>query len=357
MIELITDFTRAWTDGLVRTLEGFRRGLADPCILDDPEPVTPYQVIYEEGRVQLRHYPAPDRRQATPLFLVYALFKRPWLLDMLPGRSVVESLNRQGFDVYLTDWLPPRSSDRWRGFDAYVNGDLADAVRAVQIAEDVEQVSVLGYCSGGILAAIYAALHPENVKNLVTLTLPFDMSARDRPTYAMMQHLEPETIDLVTANYGNCPAWMVKAGFDAMAPLHNAIDKYVGLYRNRHLDGYAETFALIERWMASDVPLAGKLFRELAIDVFRENRLARNELAVGGRVVDVREIRCPLLNVIGEFDEVVPPSSSLPFADAVGSEDKRTLTFRTGHIGPAASASAIRKLWPAIGGWLAERDS
>src|SRR5260370_40031763 len=170
-----------WVEGTLRTFGAISRGFGSPA--SDPPPVTPYEVIYESGKVSLRHYQPAQRIHRTPVILVYALIKRPYILDLLPGKSVVENLLDQGFEVYLIDWIPPGANDTWRGFDAYVNGDLADAVRAVQIKEDTEQVTVLGYCFGALLSLVYTALHQRNVKNLVTLTLPLDMGVRELPVY------------------------------------------------------------------------------------------------------------------------------------------------------------------------------
>jgi pimeloyl-ACP methyl ester carboxylesterase len=117
---------------------------------------------------------------------VYSLIKRPFILDLQPGRSVVEALTKQGFEVYMIDWVPPSRTDSWRGFDAYVNGGLANAVRAVQIREEVEQVSLLGYCFGGLLTTLYTALYPETVKNLITFTLPLDMSVQELSMNALL---------------------------------------------------------------------------------------------------------------------------------------------------------------------------
>src|SRR6266852_4646293 len=132
---------------------------------------------------------------------------------------------------------------------------------------------------------------------------------------------------------------MINSGFVAMAPVHHALDKYVGLYRNAERDGYAEMFELFERWMHSDVPLAGQIFREVMGDIFK-----RNLLVNGG------------FNVVAEHDDVVHPRSSLPLPDLIGSTDKRNLVFPTGHIGAVVSAGSHKKLWPQIGDWMAERD-
>jgi len=358
MPSLFSRLPQYWTDGAIRYLEGLRNGLTEPFPLtQDPPPVTPYEVIYEAGKVRLRYYRAARASQSVPLLIVYPLIKRPYILDLLPGKSVVQNLLSQGIEVYLTDWIPPARADSWRGFDAYVNGDLANAVRAVQLHAGVEQVSLLGYCFGGLLATLYTALHPETVENLIALTLPLDMSAGEIPLFGLLDKLRPETLDLITATYGNCPAWLVKSSFTAMAPVHHAVDKYMGLYRNQDKEGYAEMFTLFERWMNSDVPLAGQVFREMTRDIFQQNLLRQNRLRVGKDVVDLQCITCPVLNVVGEYDDVVHPQSSLPLLECVGSTDKANVLFPTGHIGVVVSAATHKKLWPQVGQWLRERST
>ena len=354
-MSLFNDIASYWMEGALRTFDAMGRGFGSQ-IESDPAPVTPYEVIYQAGMVSLRHYKPEVRLHATPVVIVYALIKRPFILDLQPDKSVVRSLLSQGFEVYLIDWIPPTEADSWRGFDSYVNEELANAVRAVQIKEGVEQVNVLGYCFGALLSLLYAALHPENVANLLTLTIPFDMGGRELAIYNVMDGMSDSTIDLITKIYGNCPAWMVNMGFTAMAPVHHAFDKYVGLYRNAERDGYAESFELFEHWMQSDVPLAGRIFKELTGSIFKRNELAKGEFKVGDRLVDLSQITCPVLNVVAEHDDVVHPSSSLGMVEKIGSSDKRTMTFPTGHLGAVVSAGALKKLWPQIGGWMAERD-
>jgi polyhydroxyalkanoate synthase len=354
-MSVFSEVANYWMEGALSTLEAAGRGFGAAAA--DPDPVTPYDVVYEGGKVSLRHYGTPQRRHATPLLLVYALIKRPFILDLQPGKSVVQSLLAHGFEVYLVDWIPPTSADSWRGFDVYVDRDLANAVEAVRVAEGVERINLLGYCFGGLLSLLYTALHPEEIQNLVTLTTPYDMSARELPFYHLFDGMLDSSVELVTAIYGNCPAWAINGMFTAMSPVHHAIDKYVGLYRNAKRDGYAEMFELFERWMRSDVPLAGRIFRELVLQIFKGNALARGEFKIGGRTVELKQVTCPLLNVVAEFDDVVHPSSSVRVPDAVGSSDRRNLAFPAGHIGAVVGSAAIGKLWPQIASWLAERSA
>ena len=354
MLDLFQEVSASWLNSSTLVLDGLRRGMLEPYpVHEDPPGVTPYEVIAENGKARLRYYRAVGTPQATPLLIVYALIKRPYILDLQSGSSLVETLTKQGFEVYLVDWLPPTHADCWRGFDAYVNHDLHDTVQAVQSHNGAKKVSLLGYCFGGLLSTLYAALHPETVKNFISLTVPFDTSKQDIPLSHFTSQVDPE---LVVNTFGNCPAWMMKLNFTSMSPIHHLLNKHVGLYRNKDRTGYAETFALFERWMNSDVPLAGQIFRELAKEVFQKNLLAQGQFTVGGRLVDVKNIRCPVLNVIGEHDDVVHPHASLPLTDATGSQDKQTLVFPAGHLGVIVSSSAHKKLWPQVATWLKERD-
>ncbi|HZP45856.1 MAG TPA: alpha/beta fold hydrolase [Candidatus Binataceae bacterium] len=351
---LLNDIASHWLDGTVRMFEAVSRGYGSPAT--DPEPVTRYREVYRAGKVALRRYTPEVRMHRTPVVIVYALIKRPYILDLQPDKSVVRALLNQGFEVYLIDWLPPTKADTELGFEEYVGVELANAVHAVQQSEDVDQVHLIGYCFGALLALLYTATHPEAVRNLVTLTIPFDMGVREIGIYHLVDSMSELAVDLVTKVYGNCPAWMVNANFLSMAPVHHGLDKYVGLYRNAQRDGYAEMFELFERWMMSDVPIAGRLFRQLVIDLFKRNALARGEFRLGGQKVDLRRVSCPLLNVVAEHDDVVHPRSSLGLLEHVGSTDKANVTFPVGHLGAVVSGGAMRKLWPQIGAWLAARD-
>jgi len=67
--------------------------------------VTPYDVVYEEDRVKLKHYkPTVEIQLKKPLLVVYALINRETMLDLQPGRSVVQNFLQEGIDVYMIDW-------------------------------------------------------------------------------------------------------------------------------------------------------------------------------------------------------------------------------------------------------------
>jgi polyhydroxyalkanoate synthase len=190
----------------------------------------------------------------------------------------------------------------------------------------------------------------------VTLTLPLDTSVRELPAYQLTDWLDESIIAFVTAAYSNCPAWQLQNVFAGLSVSYR-LGQYFGLCQESERDRYAKLSPAFRDWLASDVPLAGRLFRELVVDVFKKNLLARGQMTVGSEVVNLGHIAASLLNVVAAADVIVHPKSSLLLVDLVGSPDKTNLVFPTGHTGVAVSTEAHAKLWPHIGNWFVQRDN
>jgi polyhydroxyalkanoate synthase subunit PhaC len=134
---------------------------------------TPASVIYEEGRMRvLRYEPQGDSRSAGPLLCIPSLINRYYVMDLTPERSLIRSLLLQGVDVYMLDWGTATDVDRHRPLDEYIAGLLGRATAAVQDAGGHRRISLLGYCMGGVMAAVYAVLRPGDVATLINLAGP-----------------------------------------------------------------------------------------------------------------------------------------------------------------------------------------
>ena len=120
-----------------------RDGAETGCMPADPPSTTVFDIAHEGALLRLRHYEPEAPPRGPPVLLVHSLFKRPYVLDLLPDRSVVQSLLRQGFSVYLTDWLPPSDSDAHCGLHDYVEHELANAVECIRRRERVCRVGLV----------------------------------------------------------------------------------------------------------------------------------------------------------------------------------------------------------------------
>src|SRR5512145_808946 len=165
-----------------RALLGFLNGV--DWLLRDPKQVvgrTPYDVVYERGKLQVRryHHAHADVKPHydLPVLLLPPLMVKPFIFDLVPGRSLVRYLLDRGFAVYLVDFGEPDAADSYVTLDHYVLDWIPTAIHRVNAAMGSRELSLLGYCMGGLFAFMYLGVSRDpTVRNLVTIGAPLDVS-------------------------------------------------------------------------------------------------------------------------------------------------------------------------------------
>ncbi|MDQ7996639.1 MAG: class III poly(R)-hydroxyalkanoic acid synthase subunit PhaC [Luteibacter sp.] len=314
---------------------------------------TPREAVYTEDKLTVWHFRGEKKPTAkTPLLICYALVNTPWMVDLQEDRSMVRNLLDQGEDVYLIDWGYPDGADRWLTLEDYIDGYLDRCVDAVRDRHGDESLNLLGICQGGVFSLCYAALHPEKVRNLVTMVTPVDFHTPDN----MLSHWARNVdIDLFVDTMGNIPADLMNFAYLTLKPVRLNQQKYVGLVDVLDNPREVENFLRMEKWIFDSPDQAGEAFREFARDFFQKNLLIKGEAKVGRHRIDLKNITQPVLNIYAEQDHLVPPAASKPLGDAIGSTDYTALAFQGGHIGIYVSGRAQKLVPPAIHEWLADR--
>ena len=318
---------------------------------------TPKQVIWTLNKARLYRYipvvPA-EQRHKIPLFLVFALMNRPYILDLRPGHSFIEYMVKQGYDVYLLDWGAPGPEDKDLKFDDYVLDYLTRAVRKVKAVSGSDEFSMLGWCIGAIISTIYAALRPDDgLKNLLLLTAPLDFS--DKQTGGFVRWVNDHAFDpdkIINA-FGNMPGELIDYGAKALKPVENYIGSYLTLWDNLDNPRVVESWHAMNTWVNDLIPMAGATYRQLIQELYKENRLIQGNLIIRGERVDLSHIRANLLNVIALADHISPTCQSESIMTKVGSQDQLMLKVKGGHIGMMAGSGAQKFTWPHINEWLA----
>jgi polyhydroxyalkanoate synthase len=317
---------------------------------------TPSEVVYEEDRLQLLHYRSDKPlKYKTPLVFVFALVNRPYILDILPYKSVVRHFVDAGFDTYLIDWGVPTHADRHLTLESYINGYLLNVVNFLCERTGSPNVNVLGYCMGGTMSTMFTALHPEKVKNLILLAAGIDFSTREGLLNLWTDEQTFDVDGFIDA-FGNAPAEFLQASFLMLKPIGNLIEKPLGLFERLDDDRFVEEYLTMETWLNDNIAVPGEVFREFVKYLYQRNLLVKNQMPVGRHIVNLKRITCPVLNLLALKDDLVPPSQSEPFTDLVGSTDCKTLRLNAGHIGLAMGSRAQKELWPQAVQWLGERS-
>lgn len=312
------------------------------------------ELVYEEDKLKLYRYTREGEITCrTPVLIVYALVNRQYMLDLQPDRSMIRNLLQLGLDVFIIDWGYPTKVDMYLDMDDYINGYIDNCVNVVRRLSKCGRINLMGICQGGTFSAIYAALNPSKIQNLVTLVAPIDFSTNEALLFNWGKRLN---VDALVDYYRVVPGDFMNFGFLMLMPFNLNIRKYVDMLDVMEDKEKLLNFLRMEKWIYDSPGQAGECLRQFIKECYQENKLAKGELKIGGKLVDLRNITMPLLNIYAAADHLVPPAAIKPLNDLVGTEDKTLYEFKGGHIGVFVGSRSQKELAPAITKWLKERD-
>lgn len=323
-----------------------------------PAPVlgaTAKELVAAQGPWRLYHYhPRTDEVYRVPVLLVMATTNRGYIFDMIPGQSLVEFLLDRGYDVFMVDWEPPRREDRGLTLANYVLDFVGGSVERVKVISGEADVSLLGYCMGGVLSVLWSALQRgAGPRNLAVFATPVDFKAMTMfQAWSDRRYFD---VDRLVDTLGMCPADMIYAAFDMLRP-GARIAGNIRLADNLWNDDFVKAHRMFDRWSSDMLPLAGEYFRETTKSLIWDNALMQRRMTVGGRPVDLGAITCPFLHVTAEHDHIVTPDASAPLIEMVGSQDKEQVVLKGGHVSLVGGPNAVKRLWPKLDAWLGEKS-
>lgn len=305
--------------------------------------------IFCAGKATLYRYrPLREDVQRVPTLIVYALVNRPAMADLERERSLVQGLLERGVDVHLIEWEDPSNLDCGRTLADYIEHDLGACVEALDRGHGI---NLMGICQGGTFALCYTALHPARVRNLVTTVTPVDFHTPEDMLSRWLRH-----VDLDLLGIANVPGDALNGLFLMLKPLRLMQQKYVGLVDQLDDRAAVTTFMRMEQWIFDSPDLAATALREFAQAFYRDNRLVKGVLTIGGKTVDPGAITMPVLNVFAAADHLVPPAASRALESLVASTDYTALEVPGGHIGLYVGKRARELVAETIATWLAQRS-
>jgi poly[(R)-3-hydroxyalkanoate] polymerase subunit PhaC len=350
--DLVARVKRDVERSLLRARNGVRyvRGTHRPAL-----GATPKDVVWRHGRAQLWRYRNDDIRYGPPVVIVHSLVSRSYILDLRPGHSLVEYLVASGLDVFMLDWGAPDERDADNTLETYVDRQIPRALAAVRRETGSPDVTLAGYCLGGIMAALYAAGHPgAPVRNLVLMATPLDFGAMG-PMVAALRDGRLDADDLLDET-GNVPADVLYSGFYMLAPT-TEIAQRATLLEHLWNDEFVEAHQAMAQWTRDHVAFPGAIFRQVVEHLVRENVLMTGRMRLGGRVVHLRDARGEVLVAMAERDGVVPVGATEPALELVGDPRRRhALRLPGGHVTFGAGRAARTHTMPRLTDWIAARS-
>ncbi|MEH7304868.1 alpha/beta fold hydrolase [Neobacillus drentensis] len=323
-------------------------------VLTEPKPdivPTPREIIWRKNKSTLFYHPAREKKYQTPVFLVYSLLNKPYILDIGEGSSVVGGLTERGYDVYFLDWGSPGIEDHDITLDHYILDYLENGVKRALRHSGSKEISMIGYCLGGTIAAIFTSLTELPIKNLILATVPIDFSVGIVPD-KWLKGLQKGTInfDRLSEVYGVIPTEIMYGMFRGLSPVY--VSPWVNLISRAHDVEYVKKWRRMDKWTKDSASFSGAAFKQLFNDLYKDNKLLKGELTIGGRKVDLKNIHCPFFVFSTSRDTLVLEKQSLPVIDMVSSEDKTYEVFEGGHV----SLALTGKFATFADKWLSSRS-
>jgi polyhydroxyalkanoate synthase len=293
--------------------------------------ITPGKVVFRNRLIELLQYePQTPEVYAEPVFITPAWIMKYYILDLSPHNSMVRFLVERGHTVFMISWKNPVATEGEFSLDDYVQMGFLEGLAAVRRIVPRHKVHAVGYCIGGTLLAIAAAMLAARADHsLATVTLlaaqtdfsePGELSVFITPT-------QIATLEAMMKKAGVLESERMSAAFALLRSRDlmwtPALDQYVRGERPKLNDLMA--------WNADGTRMPWRMHSEYLERLYLKNELARGTFSVGGEAVDLKRLELPMFVVGTETDHVAPWRSAYKARGLTRSSDYTFLLTSGGH--------------------------
>jgi len=311
---------------------------------------TQHDIIFQKGKVRLLHYKIKDTNKSIriPILIVYGQINKYNIMDISFERSVIRNLQSNGFDVYLIDWGYERNKDDNNSLNDYVK-ELKQVVHIILKENNVDKISLIGYCWGGVISLIYATLYKHNTNCLVLLATPIDFSKDKTLLSTWAKNMEIE--ESIIREYGHLDGSFLDIAFIMRNPHRSLYNKYFNVKNFENIN-LLSNFLAVEKWLYDTRPIPGIYYKEIIDNFYKKNLLISNRLEINRKTVNLREFDIPVLYAVAQKDDLVSPESTIALSKYISSDEKKIVEIPGGHVGLIIGSNAHKKVWPEIYDWI-----
>jgi poly[(R)-3-hydroxyalkanoate] polymerase subunit PhaC len=335
---------RAFETGGLSVLRGGRnimrdlaRGGMPQMVNREPFPVgekvacTPGAVVYRDEMFELLQYtPSTPAVHSRPLLMVPPELNRHYVLDLAPGRSLVEYVVENGVQTFMIVWRNPRAEaghGRW-GIDDYLaaQGRAAEAVKEITGSDSINW---LGLCAGGITTALmlgYLAATGDASAGSATFIVTM-LTNRCPNIIGMMDTGQSRDMLRKAAADGQViPGRSVRTGFAWLRP-NDLVFSY--LVSGWLLGQDAPSFDVLA-WNDDATGVSARFALE-STELLVDAMAGQEPVTVLGTPVDLAKVDCDSFHVAGYTDHITPWRAAYTSTQVLGG-DKELAVVKSGHI-------------------------
>jgi polyhydroxyalkanoate synthase subunit PhaC len=292
--------------------------------------VSPGAVVFRSDVLELIQYaPASAEVYARPLLIVPPQINKFYLLDLAPGKSLIEYAVKSGLQVFVISWRNPTPAQRDWGLDTYVTSIL-EAIDAISEITGSPDVNALAACAGGItamaLAAHLAATGDQRVNAVSLLVALLDTEGES----LVGSFASREAIALARLRSqvkGVLPGDEIGRGFAWLRPNDLVWNYWV----NNYLMGDDPPAFDVLYWNNDTTSLPARLHGDF-LDMLVTNPFKnRGTLSVRGTPIDLGKVACDAFILAGITDHIVPWKACYATTQLLGGQREFVLSG-SGHV-------------------------
>jgi polyhydroxyalkanoate synthase len=342
--------------------------------------VTPGSVVLRTPVFELIQYrPVTPAVRQVPLLIVPPVINKYYVLDLAPGRSMVEYLVGQGLQVFMVSWRNPDARHAHWDLDTYGQAVL-DAMDAAERITGSDRTALAGTCSGGIIAAMVAAhlQHTGQHDRIAALTLL--VTVLDQAHAGLASAVIDERTARVAAAASRARGYLDGRSLAEVFAWLRPNDLVWNYWVNNYLLGRKPPAFDILFWNADTTRMTAGLHRDFLQLGLANALVGPGAATLLGSPVNLATVDRDSYIVAGITDHICPWQSCYRSTQLLGGQT-RFLLSTSGHIAamvnPPGNEKARYQLadqcpedpqewlrraetghgswWPDYAGWLAER--
>ena len=292
---------------------------------------TPGAVVYRSDLIELIQYePQVKRVHAVPLLFCPPWINKYYIMDLAPGKSLIEWAVQHGHTCFAISYRNPDSSMRDVDFEDYLRQGPLDALRVVREITGAPEVNTVSVCLGGTLTAIAlahnAAIGDHSIKSATFLNTLTDFSV-------------PGALGVFTdeATIAGLEKQMAKEGFldsDKMAHTFDALranDLVFAYVVNNWLLGKKPPAFDLLVWNKDSTRMPAKMHSRYLRSCYLNNEFARGEFEIDGQKLLPGKVDVDTYILSAVDDHIVPWVSGYKTTQLFGGK-KRFVLSTSGHI-------------------------
>ena len=322
----------------------------------------PSEVIDESHKSTLHRYLPIDGvpLRGDPVLLVPPLGAQAICFDLRRGCSLTEHLLSGGRPTYLVDYGEIGLKDRDLGLEFWVSEVVPNAIKKVSEDAGGKPVHLIGWCLGGVIAILTTAAYPDlPIKSVAMVASPFDLSKHRMvaPIRTAGKYTGGRIIGTGLKVLGGLPSQIVGPAFKATS-LTTYLKKPVTLIKHRDDREFLAHVEAVDGLMNSMLAYPGRATLQVYQRLVQRNELADGKIQGPNKLVDLAEVRVPVMNVAGNSDVMVPVEVAHHVGELLpNSPEVRLETAPGGHLGVLTGRSASATTWAMIDDFLAKQSA